>query len=58
MTDFEGQQQQNLHGKHVSKRVRMKLEGMIVTGTSKNDSAKSDTNIESLEPSEQVYCEL
>ncbi|KAL3998360.1 Phosphatidylinositol 3- and 4-kinase family protein [Acanthocheilonema viteae] len=52
----EGQQQQNIHGKHVSKRVRMKLEGMIVNGTNKNDNAKSDANIisEPLTPSEQV----
>ncbi|VDO33440.1 unnamed protein product [Onchocerca flexuosa] len=48
----EGQQQQNLHGKHVSKRVRMKLEGIIVTGTSKNENANIKS--ESLTPSEQV----
>ncbi|CAG9531984.1 unnamed protein product [Cercopithifilaria johnstoni] len=56
MEQHEGQQHQNLHGKHVSKRVRMKLEGMVVTGTNKSDSAKSDTNIvsEPLTPSEQV----
>ncbi|OZC12491.1 hypothetical protein X798_00122 [Onchocerca flexuosa] len=47
----EGQQQQNLHGKHVSKRVRMKLEGIIVTGTSKNENANIKS--ESLTPSEQ-----
>ncbi|MCP9257963.1 Serine/threonine-protein kinase SMG1 [Dirofilaria immitis] len=56
MERHEGQQQQNLHGKHVSKRVRMKLEGLIVTGISKNESEKSDAgNISGpLTPSEQV----
>ncbi|VDM91913.1 unnamed protein product [Litomosoides sigmodontis] len=52
----ERQQQQNLHGKHVSKKVRMKLEGMITPSGNKNDSAKNDASIvsEPLTPAEQI----
>uniref|UniRef100_A0A0R3RSZ9 non-specific serine/threonine protein kinase n=1 Tax=Elaeophora elaphi TaxID=1147741 RepID=A0A0R3RSZ9_9BILA len=48
----EGQQQQNLHGKHVSKKVRMKLEGMITASINKNGNANIVS--EPLTPSEQV----
>lgn len=49
----KGQQQQNLHGKHVSKRIRMKLEGMVIN---KNENTKIGANIvsEPLTPSEQI----
>uniref|UniRef100_A0A915PYZ3 non-specific serine/threonine protein kinase n=1 Tax=Setaria digitata TaxID=48799 RepID=A0A915PYZ3_9BILA len=56
MERHERQEEQNLHGKHVSKRVRMKLEGLDVTGINRNKSGRSDLNsaYEPLTPSEQV----
>ncbi|VDN32371.1 unnamed protein product [Gongylonema pulchrum] len=50
---YEGQQQQNLHGKHVVKRVLMKLDGVV-----SNDSGKNQKDVhgktETLTVAEQV----